>query len=119
MTEKNKIDFLKLAKQAAKIADDKKACDIVILGVKRLTTLADYFLIATADSVTQMQAVTDAIAKSFKEQAITPIHRDGIRSAKWSVSDFGGLVIHIMKPEARELYDLEKKWVGARKIGFE
>ena len=118
MTLKNKIDFLKLAKQAAEIADAKKACDIVILSVKRLTTLADYFLIATADSVIQMQAITDAIAKSFKEQAIFPIHRDGIRSTKWSVADFGGLVIHVMKPEARDLYDLEKKWDKARKISF-
>jgi ribosome-associated protein len=115
---KSKINFLSLAKQAAAIADDKKASDIVILNVRRFTALADYFIIATADSVTQMTAIANALQKTFKEQGITPIHRDGIGSSKWSVIDFGGLVIHIMNPDARDLYDLERKWDGARKVKF-
>lgn len=113
----NKINFLKIARIAAKIADDKKCNDILILNVKRLTIIADYFLIATAESSPQMNAVLDAVFKTLKEKEnLFPIHREGRQSSSWAVLDYGGLVIHIMSQPARNLYSLEKLWSDARKV---
>lgn len=112
-----KTDYLGLARKAAKIADDKKASDIVILNVRRLTAVADYFVIVTADSTPQINAILDEITKNFREhEDMLPIHREGIDSASWSVLDFGGLVVHIMSPAARNLYSLERLWSEARKV---
>jgi ribosome-associated protein len=116
---KSSINFLDLAKQAAKIADDKKASDILVLNVKKVTTLADYFVIATAESNAQISAIIEAVQKAFKERGVTAIHRDGIGSTSWSVLDFGGLVLHIMRPETRELYALEKHWSDGKVVSPE
>lgn len=112
-----KRNYLDLARKAAKIAEDKKASDIVILNVRRLTAVADYFLIVTAESTPQINAIMDAVAGDFKEQeGLLPAHREGIDSSSWSVLDFGGLVIHIMSPATRNLYSLERVWSDARKV---
>jgi ribosome-associated protein len=112
-----KIDFLKLARKAARIADDKKGSDIVILNVKRLTIVADYFLIVTVTSAPQMRAVLDAIDATVKqEDGIDPLRREGTRGGTWAVLDYGGLVVHVMTPETRAFYALEKVWNEARRI---
>jgi len=109
--------FLGLAKKAYEIADSKKSVDAVILNVRRLTSLADYFLIASAESSPQMNAITEAIFKDFRDDyGMMPIHRDGRGSSQWSVLDYGGLVVHIMNPATRKLYSLEKIWDGATKV---
>ncbi len=112
-----KVNFLTLARQAARIAEDKKSDDVVILNVRRLTPIADYFVIATVHSAPQMNAVAGSIEQEFKkENAPRPIHRDGKGSASWSVLDYGGLIVHVMSPEAREFYSLEKIWAEARTV---
>lgn len=117
MNTLQKIDFLRLARLAAKIADDRKGQDIVILNVKRLTIVANYFLIVTVESRPQMKAILDAIDETVKQQeGISPIHREGTKHGTWSVLDYGGLVIHVMMPDARALYALEKVWAEARKV---
>ena len=111
-----KLSFLSLAKNAAKIADDKKAKDISILNVKKMTAITDYFVIATAESQPQINAIADTIHKAFQEDhELKPIHRDGKASGDWFVLDYGGLIVHIMSEETRNLYTLEKIWEKARK----
>ena len=113
--KKNK--YLELARKACEIADSKKAVDPVILNVRRLTTLADYFLIVTAESTPQMNAITEAIYRQFRDTlSILPSHRDGRGSNRWSVIDYGGLVVHIMNAGMRKLYNLERIWDGAIKV---
>jgi ribosome-associated protein len=112
-----KIDFLKIARKSARIADDKKGKDIVILNVKRLTIVANYFLIVTVDSSAQMRAVIDTIHEIVKqEDGVAPLRREGGRGVAWAVLDYGGLVIHVMTPQIRALYALEKLWSAARRI---
>lgn len=112
-----KPNYLDLARKAARIAEDKKAADIVILNVRRLTAVADYFLIVTAASAPQINAIMDTIAKDFKDnEGLYPVHREGIDSSSWSVLDYGGLVVHIMSPATRNLYALERVWSDARKV---
>ena len=111
-----KIDFRALAVEAAGIASDKKALDSVILDIRELTVIADYFVIATAESTPQANAVCAEIEKKFKEQGIAPLRREGSASLSWRALDYGGLLIHIMSPEVRETYNLEKLWNEAKRI---
>jgi len=114
-----KTNFLKLAKLAAKISDDKKCQDILLLNVRKLTAMADYFLIATAGSSPQMNAVVTTIEKDFKEAgAPPPTHREGRGLSTWAVLDYGGLIIHIMNEDSRRFYLLEKIWSEAKKIAI-
>jgi ribosome-associated protein len=115
--KKAKVNFLQLAKAAANIADEKKATDIVILNVISQTTIADYFVIATAESTPQMNAIIQAIHSDFKqERGLSPLHVEGKDSPSWSVIDYGGLVVHIMSPQTRALFSLERIWSEARKV---
>jgi ribosome-associated protein len=113
------IDFLKLAVKAAKIADDKKAIDTIVLDVRDLTTIANYFVVTTAESTPQINAVFGDIEKTFKaEDALIPVRREGISSSTWRVIDYGGIVIHVMSPEVRALYNLESVWREAKIVNL-
>ncbi|MDR3306435.1 MAG: ribosome silencing factor [Endomicrobium sp.] len=113
------IDFLKLAVKAAKIVDDKKAIDTVVLDVQDLTTIANYFVVTTAESTPQINAISGDIEKIFKaEHAVIPVRREGISSSTWRVIDYGGLVVHVMSPEVRASYNLESVWREAKIINI-
>ncbi|MDR0399113.1 MAG: ribosome silencing factor [Endomicrobium sp.] len=113
------IDFFKLAVKAAKIADDKKAIETVILDVKNLTTIANYFVVTTAESAPQINAISGDIEKTFKsEDAVIPVRREGISSSSWRVIDYGGLVVHVMSPQVRASYNLESIWREAKIINI-
>lgn len=113
------IDFFKLVVKAAKIADDKKAIETVILDVKDLTTIANYFVVTTAESAPQINAISGDIEKTFKsEDAVIPVRREGISSSTWRVIDYGGLVVHVMSPQVRASYNLESIWREAKIINI-
>ncbi|MDR2191341.1 MAG: ribosome silencing factor [Endomicrobium sp.] len=112
------INFLELAVRAAKIAEDKKALFPVILDVTGLTAMADYFVIAAAQSTPQINAVCDEIEKNFKNSAVLPVRKEGVSSKSWRVIDYGGLIVHIMSPEIRDAYKLETLWGGAKTVTF-
>lgn len=100
-----------LAILAAKALDGKKGEEIKIMEVTELTTLADYFVICTGSSNTQINALCDAVEKALKEQAgEAPLHREGHRDGTWVLLDYGCLAVHVFSPEAREFYDLERLW---------
>ena len=109
-----KIDFLVLAVKAAEIADDKKAVDTIILDIRGVTAIANYFVITTALSTPQISAISIGIEKIFKEQDIKPLRKDGVSSSSWRVIDYGGIIVHIMSPGIRESYKLEKLWENAK-----
>ena len=107
-----KIDFLKLAKQAVKIAEDKKAENVVLLDVQEKTPITNYFVIATANSMPQINAIMNEIEKTFKyDYSVEVLRRDGGNAAvNWKVLDFGGIIIHVMSQDLRQLYNLENIW---------
>jgi ribosome-associated protein len=111
-----KVDFLSLALSAAKIADDKKASDIVILDVKDLTSICNYLVIITAHSTPQINAISHEMEKSFKDMELYVLRKDGSRSNSWKVLDYGGLIVHIMSQEIRAVYDLDDFWKSAKDI---
>lgn len=111
-----KLNFLKLARLASTIASEKKGNDIVILNVKKLTTVADYFVLISADSTPQISAIINTIERTFRDDGLHVLRRDGIDSPNWTVLDYGGIVIHVMTPAVRTFYALEKVWVDAKKV---
>ena len=104
-------NFLKIAKVAVKIAEDKKGENIVLLDVKELTEITNYFVIVTANSMPQINAIADEIEKTLKYDYETEVlRRDGGSDVNWKALDFGGLIVHIMSHDLRSLYNLEKIW---------
>ena len=100
-----------LAIIAAKALDEKKGKEISAIEITDLTTLADYFVIASGTSNTQINALCDAVEKALKEQAgEVPLRREGYRDGTWVLLDYGCLAVHVFSPEAREFYDLERLW---------
>jgi ribosome-associated protein len=107
-----KIDFLKLAKIAVKIAEDKKGENVVLLDVQEKTPITNYFVIATANSMPQINAIINEIEKTFKyDYSVEVLRRDGGNAAvNWKVLDFGGIIVHVMSQDLRQLYNLEHIW---------
>jgi len=115
--ENDKKSIRECALIAAKAADDKKATDIMIQEVGQLTSMTDYFVIATAANNRQVSAIIDEIEKAEREQAgIKPMHREGLDEGTWALLDYGAFVVHVFQPEARDYYRLEALWNDASVI---
>lgn len=100
-----------MALLAARALADKKAKEIQALEISDLTTLADYFVIATGSSNTQINALVDNVEKVLHEEAEEdPLHREGYRGGTWVLLDYGCIAIHVFSAEAREFYGLERLW---------
>ena len=106
-----------LALIAAKALDEKKGREISAIEITEITTLADYFVIASGTSNTQINALCDSVEKALKEQAgEAPLHREGHRDGTWVLLDYGCLAVHVFSPEAREFYDLERLWSDGKPV---
>ena len=100
-----------IAIAAVKALDSKKGTDIKVMEVTELTSLADYFVICTGGSNTQINALCDAVEEALeKEGGEKPLHREGHRGGIWVLLDYGCVVIHVFNDEAREFYSLERLW---------
>ena len=106
-----------LALLAAKALSDKKGKEIRVLEITELTTLADYFVLATGSSNTQINALVDNVEKVLTEEAgEEPLHREGYRGGTWVLLDYGCIAIHVFNQEAREFYGLERLWQDGRPV---
>ena len=104
-----------LAKRIADLMISKKAQDVVILDLKKLTSAADYFVICTADSDTQVRAIADAVRDGMEESDERVWHYEGYQALKWIVLDYVDVVAHIFYKEDRSFYNLERLWGDAKK----
>ena len=106
-----KMEPKELAILAAKALDEKKGKEINAIEVFDLTALTDYFVIASGNSNTQINALCDAVEKDMKEKANEdPLRREGYRDGTWVLLDYGDIVVHVFSAEAREFYSLERLW---------
>ena len=106
-----------LAIIAVKALDEKKGQEISAIEITDLTTLADYFVIASGTSSTQINALCDAVEKAMKEQAgEAPLRREGHRGGIWVLLDYGAVCVHVFSREAREFYDLERLWQDGKPL---
>jgi len=105
----------KIALQCAQAALSKKATDVVILEVKKLTNITDYFAICSGRSDVHVRAIADAIDELLNKEKIKIHHIEGYEWATWIVIDLYDVIIHIFYEETRKLYDLESLWGDAKK----
>ncbi len=106
-----------LALMAAKALNDKKAKDIQVLEITDLTTLADFFVIATGSSNTQINALVDNVEKELHQQAgEDPLHREGYRGGTWVLLDYGCIAVHVFNAENRQFYGLEHLWRDGKQV---
>lgn len=103
---------------AARYADDKKAEQIKVIDLGGLSSLCDYIVIATVTSKPHLEAVEEEISTKLKQEGIYKINRDGVESNVWRVSDYGSFLVHLMTPEAREFYALDKIFSFGKEIDF-
>lgn len=103
---------------AARLADDKKAENIKVIDLCGLSSLCDYILIVSATSKPHLDAVEEEISKKLKELGYYKANRDGGESHMWRVSDYGGFLAHIMTPEARDFYALDKIFSFGKEIDY-
>jgi ribosome-associated protein len=101
---------LETAKQAVKILDSKKAKELKIIGIKDLSVLADYFVLATGTSSTHVKALADEVEFQLREQGVEPRHTEGYRSNSWILIDYGSVLVHVFTEESRRFYDLDRLW---------
>ena len=106
-----------LALLAAQALSEKKGKEIQVLEIADLTTLADYFVIATGASNTQINALVDSVEKKLSEVAQEePLHREGYRGGTWVLLDYGCIAVHVFNGEARNFYDLERLWRDGKNV---
>ena len=110
------MDAKEIAITCAKIADEKKARDIVILDVDKISSITDYFVICSAINERQLHAIADEIDKQMKKISVMKFGMEGYREAKWVLIDYGDFIVHIFEKEIRGYYDLELLWGDAPKV---
>jgi ribosome-associated protein len=112
-------DFKKAAQAAARAASEKKAVDIRVLDLRQQSDIADYIVIAGADSSAQMRAIESSVEEALALQGLRPLRRDGAARDRWLAIDYGGLLLHIMLPDARDFFRLEQMWENPRLVEWE
>jgi ribosome-associated protein len=100
-----------LAHQIANVAADKKARDIVILDLRPLTSITDYFVICTGEVDQHVRAIVEEIDERLRPEK--PWHIEGLQHLSWVLMDYVNVVVHVFNPEAREYFNLEKLWADA------
>ena len=96
---------------------DKKGEDVLLLDIRDISILADYFVIGTATSGRQTDAIVAGVKQEIKQAfEIVPLHIEGEAASGWVLMDYGGVVVHLFAPEARAYYDLEGLWQAARTV---
>lgn len=109
-------EALNIAKICASAADDKKASDIIILNIAKLTSFADYFVICSAPSERQVQAIVRNVEDELRKADIKPMSVEGLQTSSWVLLDIGDVIFHCFTDSARGYYDLEGCWPDAERI---
>jgi ribosome-associated protein len=110
------LTSLEMAELAVRTLDSKKAKDIKVLETRDITVLADYFILCTAGSTTQIKTLADAVDKELRDKGDPALRTEGYRGGGWVLVDFGAVVVHIFLKDIREFYGLERLWRDAREI---
>lgn len=105
-----------LAVAAAKACDDFKASGIVILDVRKLTSISDYFVVCSVGNERQARAIADDLRVSMKELGERELGVEGIQDGKWILQDFGAIVVHVFHEGQRDFYDIEGLWADAPQV---
>lgn len=106
----------KMAAMACSALDEKKANDVKVIGIEQISTLADYFIIASGSNRNQVQALADNVEETLGKAGHSVKQIEGYATANWILMDYGDIVIHIFDEENRLFYDLERIWRDGKSI---
>ena len=112
IVERIDMETTDLAKKIMAILEEKKAADILALDISEISTLADYFILASAENVRQLDALEDAVEEGIRLE----LNKEGEGDSGWILMDYKDIVVHLFTKEQREFYDLEKIWSDAKKL---
>ena len=111
------MDSRKLALLCGELADQRKAEDIVLLDMRKISSVTDYFVLASGTSEPHLRAIAEEIMDSLKDDYhLRPHAVDGTLQTAWVVLDYFDVIVHIMRPDVRERYDLEGLWGDAPRV---
>lgn len=104
------LDSIELARAAVDVIADMQGLDIVMLDIRDISLLADYFVICTARVERQARAIQEELTQHLKAQGMRPLGVEGAAAGGWIVLDYGAVIVHIFTPFEREYYQLEELW---------
>lgn len=110
--------MVEFAKIAAETVANKKAKDIVMLDIRGLSVIADYFVLCSGNSTTQVQAIAKAVQEKMQQKGLPVRGMEGYEEAKWILIDCGDVVVHVFRAEEREFYNLDRVWSDARELSI-
>ena len=108
-----------IAKKLAKSALSKKAENVLLFDLRKITAMADFFVICSGGSDAQVKAIADAVVESAKKEKAYVYHVEGFESLAWVLIDLVDIVVHIFQPDVRDYYQLERLWGDAEIEKFE
>lgn len=97
-------------------ADDKRGSEIVVLDLRGISIMTDYFVIVDGDTEVQVRAIAQGIQKDLEDQGVPVKRREGWQDARWILLDYGDTVVHVFRTPDREYYDLERLWGDAPRL---
>jgi len=110
------LEASQLVQRIVDLLADKQAEDVVVLNISQVAPFADYFIIASGQTLRQIQALLDSLDEELGREGIHPLRREGKAPSGWVLLDFGDVIVHIFAPEERRYYDLEGLWGRAASI---
>ena len=106
-------------REAVSAAEDRKAVELRVMYLEKVTDFTDYFVICSGTSERQVQAIADAVDETLRAEGVRPLHVEGYNRAQWVLLDYGDLVVHIFQEETRRFYGLERLWGDAPDVTAE
>jgi len=100
-------------RRAARAALDTRATGLVVLDVRAVSNVADYFLLCSGTSATHVETISDAIRAELKSEGIRPLHTEGVAESGWVLLDYGDVLMHVFLEDTRAYYALERLWGDA------
>ncbi|KUO97370.1 ribosome silencing factor [Ferroacidibacillus organovorans] len=107
---------MEYAQAAAEAAENKKANDVVVLDIRGISVIADYFVICSAMSRIQVQSIADAVRDRLEILGVRCRGMEGKEEGKWILVDFGDVVVHVFNEDERKFYGLERLWADAPRL---
>ena len=106
-------DPVEIARTVAEVASDRLASDITVLDISKLSTIADVFVVCTADNVRQLNALSAEVTTQLRERDVTPRRVEGVAEAGWILMDYGDVIVHLFTTDQRDFYRLDDLWAEA------
>ena len=110
---------LEIAQEAVRALDSKKALDLRLIGIRDISSLADYFVLASATSSTQAKALSEEVEYRLSQKGVEPDHLEGRNANTWILLDYETVIVHIFVGKTRDFYDLERLWKDGEVLPLE